>query len=140
MASLVAAAARTLFVSPVASAAASVRLLFSCRWRRRRWSLFGACLHWLGSGGLVRGGLAFVGWRLCTVISVLAVVVASSFVVAIRVEEVTLRVHKAPILVDVEALVVVDAACWVPFFVLTALVAGPIRIVRVGVVLGRVVA
>jgi len=74
------------------------------------------------------------------VISVLAVVVASSFVVAIRVEEVTLRVHKAPILVDVEALVVVDAACWVPFFVLTALVAGPIRIVRVGVVLGRVVA
>jgi hypothetical protein len=68
------------------------------------------------------------------VISVLTVVVASCFVVAIRIEEVALRVHKAPILINVEALLVVDTTCWVPFLFLATLVTSPSRILGVGTV------
>jgi len=59
------------------------------------------------------------------VISVLTVVVASLIVVALRVEEVALRVHKAPVIINVEALLVVDTACWVSLLFLTTLVTSP---------------
>ena len=59
----------------------------------------------------------FVGWWRTTMIDIVFVVVASKFIITILVEEIAGRVHERPILIHVEAMLVILAPCWVSILI-----------------------
>lgn len=61
--------------------------------------------------------LGMLNWRN---ISILAVVIPTKFIIAIRVKKVSIRVYKRTILVNVESVFIIDATRWESFFLLWA--------------------
>ena len=59
----------------------------------------------------------FVGWWRTTMIDIVFLVVASKFIITILVEEIAGRVHERPILIHVEAVLVILASCWVSILI-----------------------
>lgn len=71
-------------------------------------------------------------------IPILAVVVAAEFVVAVCIEEVAFGIDKRAIFVYIEALLVINSTCWVPFFlVLRPIPVRFLKLLRVGFLVER---